>query len=186
MFSTTTEATDHLRIVAREGKDPGTVAQIFVRSMAIQGVNVNLLQHRSWFTRPHDAPEPAWPTYAHSARSALIGLGVPAGRITAVPAYGRPRSRSWGNAQAFGVQARTDGITAFDVATVGVHARRSHKLFQAAAGSAVQVGVIALTDPYCTKDNWWKSIRGWYTMLKEVLGAPEADVVELKQWGKTL
>lgn len=183
-YSARTGPVEHLQLQVHGGINPGNIPQLFVRSLTIGGMNVNMIQRRSWFTRPDDAWEPAWPTYAQSARSELIGLGVPPDIITAVPAYGQPRSRSWGNAHAFGIQARNDGITAFDVATLGVHARRSRKLFQTAVGKDVRVGVIALTDPFCTRDNWWKSTRGWVTMLKEVLGASEADVVELKRWGQ--
>ncbi|MBZ0206547.1 MAG: hypothetical protein K8H89_09490 [Flavobacteriales bacterium] len=169
---------DRIRVVAWDiALAEGTPA-IFVRSLTIDGLNINFFQQRSWFTYPDDAAEPAWPTFAQSARSQLVDLGVPAERIIAVPAYGMPRSRSWGNAHAFGTQARQDGITAFDVATVGVHARRSRDLFRTACGPSVRVGVIALTDPFCTRDNWWRSYRGWLTMLKEVVGASEAQAVE--------
>lgn len=172
-------AADRLRIVAWPlALEPGTPA-LFVRAMAIDGRNINYFQRRSWFTFPDAVAEPAWPTYAQSARSLLIAAGVPAGIITAVPAYGKPRSRTWGNAHAFGNQARAEGITAFDVATVGVHARRSRDLFRTACGPSARVGVVALTDPHCTKDNWWRSYRGWLTILKEVVGAPEVQAVEL-------
>ncbi|MCC6839933.1 MAG: hypothetical protein IT230_07230 [Flavobacteriales bacterium] len=158
----------------------GDAPSIFVADAAVGGVNINLLQERSWFTRPEDVNAPAWPTYAQKARDGLIRLGVPSGTITAVPAYGLPRSRTWGNAHAFGIQARNDGLTAFDVATVGVHARRSRNLFQAACGPGVRVGVVALTDPYCTHANWWRSSRGWLTVLKEVFGTPEKQAVRIK------
>ncbi len=170
---------ERIRVVAWPiHADPGTPV-IYVAGCNVNGANINLLQQRSWFTRPDSPAAPAWPTYAQSARDALIRAGVPSGMVTAVPAYGTPRSRTWGNANAFGIQARQDGIPAFDVATVGVHARRSRNLFQAACGPEVHVGVVALTDPFCTKANWWRSYRGWYTMLKEVVGAPELKAVEL-------
>jgi len=169
-----------LRFMARENPSWHGPA-IFIRALSLNGTNVNYLQRASWFIRPGQAPQPAWPTYAQSARSELIGMGIPESIITAVPAYGEPRSRSWGNAHAFSIQAAKDGITAFDVATVGVHARRSRSLFQRACGPSANVGVIALNDPYCTRENWWKSVRGWFTLLKEVAGAPEADAVSLKR-----
>ncbi|MBS1569302.1 MAG: hypothetical protein JST45_07640 [Bacteroidetes bacterium] len=174
-------STDHLRIVAWPLPLPPGTPAIYVGAMEADGMNVNMLQRRSWIMRPGEASEPAWPTYAQSSRAALIRMGVPASIITAVPAYGMPRSRTWGNAHAFGAQARQDGITAFDVATVGVHARRSRNLFQAACGPQVKVGVVALADPYCTRANWWRSYRGWYTMMKEVVGAPELKAVKMKQ-----
>ncbi len=171
--------TDHIRVVAWALPMAPDAPELYVSGLTTNGSNINLYQRRSWFTFPDAMAKPAWPTYAQSARSALIRSGIAPELITAVPAYGKPRSRSWGNAHAFGIKLRGEGITAFDVATVGVHARRSRNLFQAAAGPSVRVGVIALTDPHCTKANWWKSYRGWYTMLKEVVGAPEAQAVEL-------
>jgi hypothetical protein len=68
------------------------------------------------------------------------------------------------------------------VATTGVHARRSRNLFQLACGPGVKVGVVALADPWCTRGNWWKSYRGWATVLKEVIGVPEAQAVEISKW----
>lgn len=172
-------AVDRIRFVAWPmALEAGTPA-LFLRSMTIDGRNINYFQRRSWFTFPEALAEPAWPTFAQSARSQLIAAGVPAGIITAVPAYGKPRSRTWGNAHAFGIRAREEGITAFDVATVGVHARRSRDLFRKACGPSAQVGVIALTDPHCTRTNWWRSYRGWITVLKEIVGAPVVQAVEL-------
>lgn len=184
LFKAAMPRTEHLQLLVYGGV-AGPAPGVFVRSLTLDGMNLNYLQSRSWFIHRDDASEPAWPTYAQSARQELIGLGVPADRIVAVPAYGKPGSRSWGNAHAFGIRARTDGITAFDIATVGVHARRSRNLFQLAVGNDVQVGVVALNDPWCGRDNWWKSYRGWYTLLKEVVGASEPDVVEIKRWGAT-
>ena len=168
-----------LLVKANNTPAPAGTPEIFIRSFSIGGVNVHRLQQEIHFIRPDGTKAPGWPTYAESARSSLIKKGVPAYRITDVPAYGYPTSRSWGNAHAFAIQARTDGITAFDIATVGVHARRSRNLFQLACGPDVRVGVIALPDPHCTKANWWKTLRGRYTMLKEVIGAPEAKAVEI-------
>lgn len=173
------EATTRVRIEAWPIDVAAGTSEIFVGHLSIHGMNINFLQRSSFFTFPDAPSRPAWPTYAQSARNQLIGSGLPADRITAVPAYGKPRSRSWGNAYAFAEQVRIDGITAFDVATVGVHARRSRDLFQTACGPSVAVGVFSLTDPFCTKANWWRSFRGWYTVLKEVLGAPEVQAVEI-------
>lgn len=171
-----------LRVVAWAMRmEPGE-PEIFLSQITIGGVNLNLLQQDSRFIGPDGSSALAWPTYAHSARAALVRLGIPASSITAVPALGEPRSRSWGNAHAFGIQARKDGLTAVDVATTGVHARRSRNLFQLACGPGVKVGVVALADPWCTRGNWWKSYRGWATVLKEVIGVPEAQAVEISKW----
>ncbi len=177
--ATLPDATARIRVEAWTAQMAAGTPEIYVATLFIHAMNINLLQRSSHFTYPDAPSRPAWPTYAQSARDEMIKFGIPADRIIAVPAYGKPRSRSWGNAHAFAEQARKDGITAFDVATVGVHARRSRDLFKTACGPAVEVGVISLTDPFCTKANWWRSFRGWYTLMKEVLGAPEAQAVEI-------
>ncbi|MFT3886091.1 MAG: DinB family protein [Flavobacteriales bacterium] len=141
---------------------------IFVQFMRMAGTNVNHLQRSSVFLRPGGGGDPAWPTYAHRARALLIGSGVPEDRVVAVPSWGHPDSRSWANANAFAVLAEHDHIHACDVATSGVHARRSRALFQKACGPDVNVGVIAIEDPACTADNWWRSLVGWVRMLKEI------------------
>lgn len=168
-----------LRVVAWNVPMHAGVPELFIRMLAVEGVNVNRTLVQSRFVRTDGRTEPAWPTYAHAARATLIADGVPADRITAVPAFGDPKSRSWANAHAFAQQAHADGLRAFDIATAGVHARRSRDLFRTACGPNVRVGVIALNDPYCTRSNWWKSFRGWYTVLKELLGATEVQAVEI-------
>lgn len=177
--ATLPEETKHLHVEAWSVPMEVGTPEIYVAGLLVHGMNVNFLQRDSRFTYPNGTSRPAWPTYAQSARDELIRAGIPGDRITAVPAYGKPRSRSWGNAYAFAEQARMAGITAFDVATVGVHARRSRDLFQAACGPDMVVGVISLRDPFSTKKNWWRSFRGWYTMLKELIGAPEAQALEI-------
>lgn len=176
---TSGRALRRLRITAWSIPLEAGTPEIFIRMLEVGGVNAHLLQSSTRFIHPDGSSSPAWPTYAQYARAQMVEFGVPAGNITAVPAFGSPKSRSWANAHAFGQQARTDGITACDVATVGVHARRSQALFQTACGPGINVGVIALHDPFCTRANWWRSFRGWYTMMKEVLGTSEVQAVEI-------
>jgi len=152
---------------------------IFIQFLRVAGTNVDHLQQSTVFLRPDGGGDLAWPTYAHRARALLIGYGVPEERVIAVPSWGRPDSRSWANANAFAFLARDEGIHACDVATSGVHARRSRALFQEACGPGIKVGVVAIEDPECTATNWWKSSIGWIRMLKEIIGSPEAQAVEL-------
>ncbi|HEY0976897.1 MAG TPA: hypothetical protein VGE21_05460 [Flavobacteriales bacterium] len=177
-------ATTEIRILSWNSKpNTGPGPNVFISSARIDRTNLHRLQREVMFIRPNGyrviSLIPAWPTYAHSAKAKLEELGVPAQRITAVPSYGRPDSRTWANASHFAVQAKADGLKAFDIATVGVHARRSRSLFQEACGADIRAGVISIPDPYCTADNWWRSVRGWGTMLKEIIGAPEVQAVEL-------
>lgn len=152
---------------------------VFIQFMRVAGTNVNHVQRTTVFLRPGGGGDAGWPTYAHRARAMLIEFGVPAERIQAVPSWGHPDSRSWANANAFAEHAHAAGIHACDVATSGVHARRSRALFRQACGPSVNVGVISIEDPQCTAGNWWRSVVGWVRMLKEVVGSPEAQAVEL-------
>ncbi len=171
---------EHLRLVATNSNevDPRT-DEFFVKLLSIAGEDAHLIQRRTAFVHPDGSMEYAWPTFAHRAKALLIELGVPVQRITAVPSWGIPDSRSWANASAFGSRARADGVNAFDVATLGVHARRSRALFQQACGPEVNVGVISIPDPYCAPGRWWKHSIGWLRMLKEIGGVPEARAVDI-------
>lgn len=172
---------EQLRAEAQPMTNAGEDAVIFIGSLTIEGVNAHHLQDSIWLEEPDGARNIGWPTYAHSAKKELTDRGVSGSIITIVPAYGRPRSRSWGNAHAFSLLVEKQGITGFDIATAGVHARRSRELFRTACGPSVDIGVVALEDPYCTESNWWKSYRGWFTILKEVFGASEAEAVTITQ-----
>ena len=131
------------------------------------------------FISPDGTVDDAWPTYAHKAAHDLIELGLPAERVNAVPSWGRPDSRSWANANYFAVFAREHGIRAFDVASLGVHARRSRDLYRRACGEGYRVGVISIRDPQCPPKTWWRKPSGWVFMLKEIFGSSEAMAVDL-------
>ena len=154
---------------------------IFVKRVVLDGKDVHRLSDSLFIADRNGRLQDSWPTYAHEARARLIALGIPAEQVTAVPSWGRPDSRSWANANYFHVQAQKDGIKAFDIVTLGVHARRSLQLFQSACGDQVKVGVIALPDPLCPRRGWWRTTVGWYRMLKEIVGSPEAFAAELSR-----
>lgn len=151
---------------------------VFIHALRLDGKNAHDLQAPLTIFNPDSVLLPGTPTYAESAAAFLALHGVPADRITAVPAGGDPVSRSWANAATLGHHLGGMGITALDVVTLGVHARRSRALYREALGEKVAVGVISLPDPGCPADGWWKSEKGWYTLLKEIAGSQEAVVVD--------
>lgn len=172
--------TDSIVLVATNSRNiPAEEHDIFIKYLRINGRDAHLEQDSTWFVHADGTRTEAWPTYAHQARATLIADGLPPGVVFAVPAWGEPDSRSWANASYFNVRARADGIKGFDVVTLGVHARRSRQLFQRACGQDVRVGVISIPDPQCPRRGWWLSGIGWFRMLKEVAGSPEAYAVEL-------
>lgn len=171
---------DSIVLMATNSRNmPPTEHDIFIKYMRINGRDAHRGQDSTWFVHADGGRSEAWPTYAHQARATLIAYGLPPSTVIAVPAWGEPDSRSWANASYFNVRARADGIKAFDVVTLGVHARRSRQLFQRACGDDVRVGVISIPDPQCPRRGWWLSSVGWFRMLKEVAGSPEAYAVEL-------
>lgn len=171
-------AISHLRIVSmnRQAMDSHE-NNLFIQWARIGGEDLH--QAGSTTILPASGqPYPGWPSYANKCAADLRDLGVRV-PVVAVPAPGRPDSRSWANASWFGVRAKTDKLVACDVITVGVHARRTRALYQRACGPDVRVGVIALTDPRCASDDWWRHRDGWVLMLKEIGGSTEPLAVDL-------
>ena len=156
----------------------GRQANIFILHFRVDGANVHALKADIRFLRRDGHQEPAWPTYAERARGLFVEFGMPHERITAVPASGRPGRRTWSNATGFAARASADHVEAFDIATVGVHARRSRAMYRKACDPAVSVGVISIPDPYCLPGNWWRSWRGFATLLKEIIGMSGGQGVE--------
>ncbi|QQR86379.1 MAG: hypothetical protein IPJ76_17610 [Flavobacteriales bacterium] len=151
---------------------------VFIHSLRLDGKNAHELQAWISVLNPDSSLLPGTPSYADHAAAILALHGVPSDRITAVPAGGDPVSRSWANAATLGHHLGGQGIMALDVVTLGVHARRSRALYREALGEGVAVGVVSLPDPDCPADGWWKSQKGWYTLLKEIAGSQEAAVVD--------
>ena len=60
-------------------------------------------------------------------------------------------------------------VTAINVATPGVHARRSQVLYAKALGSRVKVGVVALRDKKYDPAHWWRSSEGMREVPFEAL-----------------
>ena len=170
---------DRIRIIAISSVATDFSTDIvFIKSLITAGENAHLLQDTTLFVRRDGSLHPAWPTYAHQCKADLERLGVRS-EVIAVPSWGKPDSRSWANASYFGVRAGQDKLDAFDVITVGVHARRSRELFRRACGADVRVGVISLEDPECPSSGWWRKRNGWVQMLKEIGGNAEPIAVDL-------
>jgi hypothetical protein len=158
---------------------PGAAPSVFTLRAAIDGRDLHALQDSTVFLHADGSSAPAWPTYAHLAAAYLTRLGMPAGRITVVPAWGEPDSRTWANAATFGAFARQQGYTSVDLLALGVHARRSRALMRRGCGDGITVGVIALEDPRCPSHGWWRHWKGWFYVLKEVVGSSEPYAVDI-------
>ncbi|MBP6311020.1 MAG: hypothetical protein KA408_02035 [Flavobacteriales bacterium] len=115
---------------------------------------------------------PGWPTHADAGRAALIRSGIPADKITAVPTLHHTGGRTFATGRTFVEYAKQNGIEAFDIATLGVHARRTWKGYVTAKGTSDGVGIISLYDPWCKRWTWWLNPYGWFQIGKEVVALP--------------
>lgn len=115
-------------------------------------------------------------TYAESARSAMIQLGIDKSFVTAVSAPQANRRRMWTYVQAFRSWLNRSGheIRAINVFTVGVHGRKSLLLFNKALGPTVQVGVISVRRQGYDPSYWWLSPIGIWLTARYAIGYLDA------------
>jgi len=120
----------------------------------------------------HGAPLAEYKSYASLGAATLITMGAPSNRVQAVPAPAVRRDRTYTAAVAFRVWLEEHGETpdAFNLATVGAHARRSRLLFHMAFGREVQLGVMALPDPSYDARRWWRYSTGVRNVVSELAG----------------
>ncbi len=151
---------------------------LFVGSLLLNGVNGHLLGADVSIHRASGNTEPAQPTFAEQAYFLLRENGIVGNRMTAVPTRSVDQSRTLSTARDFVGYANAHGITAFDVATLGVHARRTRNMYRKARGERDGVGIIALNDPWCQRWTWWMNYYGWYQMMKELVAWPAPWLID--------
>ena len=173
---------DHLRVVSfNTSVPPAELDNIFVNYLRISWVNVHEISRSVEFVHADSTRAQAWPTYAHASAAYLERLGISAERIIIAPAKDPTVSRTLANAQGFALRAKENGLGKVDVLSLGVHARRSRKMYRKACGDAMEVGVIALRDPEAPPGEWWKSLRGWFKVAKELAGVPVSSLFEAEE-----
>lgn len=143
-----------------------------------------------------DFDDPArWPSYAERAASYLRAT-TPAGtRIVAVPAPASAQDRTFLSAVMLREWAKRNGavLEAIDLVSAGVHARRSRRMFQAALGPEVAVGVLATAPVEYDARRWWTGSTGTKTVLGEAIALawtvccfhPPAPGSHAERWGAT-
>ena len=111
-------------------------------------------------------------TYASVALGRLLHAGVPAEKLRMVPCWISQRDRTYAAALALRDWCATNhvALTAFDVVTMDVHARRSRLLSEEVFGAHAKVGVIPLVNEEYDPDHWWRYSEG----VKEVLSESAA------------
>lgn len=108
-------------------------------------------------------------TYAEIAAATLIQMGLSKSTVEAIPAPNVLRDRT--NASAKALKALLVQRAAINpninLVSIGVHARRSHLLFQNVFGDFAEVGIVAIENQEYDPNRWWISSNGVRTIINE-------------------
>jgi hypothetical protein len=160
-----------LRITATVQHAPGEgIPVLFIGTFQLNGANPHALRHRVRILRANGNIEDGRPTFAEEGAALMRDMGIPSEAITAVPTYSTA-DRTRLAAEHFGRYALENNLPGYDVATLGVHARRTWKQY-ARASAPIPVGVVSLEDPWCRRWTWWLNPYGWFQVLKELIALP--------------
>ncbi len=110
-------------------------------------------------------------TAASVGAGRLKQAGVPAEKVQMVPSRISARDRTYGSAVALRrwFEENKMPLTAVNVVTVDVHARRTQLLFQMALGPKVKVGIIAVPNADYDAVKWWRYSEGVRAVLGECI-----------------
>ncbi|MEO6245603.1 MAG: ElyC/SanA/YdcF family protein [Opitutaceae bacterium] len=108
-------------------------------------------------------------TAASIGAGRLKQAGVPAEKVQMVPSRVSARDRTYGSAVALREWCEQNQVplTAVNVLTVDVHARRSRLLFQMALGPKVKVGIISVPNVDYDAARWWRYSEGVRAVIGE-------------------
>jgi len=108
-------------------------------------------------------------TSASVGADLLRKAGVPDQSLQMVPSRVMDRDRTYGSAVALRSWFRDHNlvVSAVNVVTEDVHARRTRLLFQKALGKDVQVGIIAVANVDYPANRWWRYSQGLKNVVSE-------------------
>ena len=111
-------------------------------------------------------------SYAEMAHRELIRSGIPKERIIVAPSKSTQTRRTYEAALAVSdaLQRRNIKPKAFNIFTLGSHARRSRLVFAKVEQSLTKVGVIAWTPTDIGSDPWWRSSERIKDLITETVG----------------
>lgn len=117
------------------------------------------------------APLSEYRTYAGIGAAVLLRLGLSTNQVRAVPAERVRQDRTYTSAVFLArfLEAEGERVDAFNVLSMGAHARRSRLLFQKAFGKQVKVGVISVPVEDFDPDRWYASSAGVRGVISELL-----------------
>lgn len=148
---------------------------VFIKYMLLNGKNVHTTTQTCGIVHTDGSYTPGTITHADHCAHLLQREGIPQERITVVRGSELSKSRTMANAEGFAIQAGADGLQAVNIISLGVHARRSRKMFRKACDPGMSIGIIALHDPEASSNNWFKHRMGWLRVMKELGGLPASS-----------
>lgn len=169
--------THALRIVVAGTAIPAQDPVIFLAGAWVNGRNLHGDGITVAIKRADGRTAMGTPSYAHLGAQALVRHGVPEIAITVLPTWRIERSKTFSAARDMDGWARAGRVGAYDVATLGVHARRTWKMHRIARRGA-PVGIVSLNDPWCRRWSWWGNYYGWFQVLKETVALPAPWLVD--------
>jgi hypothetical protein len=115
------------------------------------------------------APLAEYRSYAALGAAVARFFGAPSNQVYAVPAAAVRRDRTYAAAVSLRDWLKErDGLPpAFNVVSLGPHARRSRLLFEEAFGDACEVGVISVADANYDAKRWWAYSQGVRNVMGE-------------------
>ena len=110
-------------------------------------------------------------TAASLGAERLTRAGLKRDQVQMVPSQISARDRTYSSAIALRdwLVQNAVTVTAINIVTEDVHARRTRLLFQKAFGDGVKVGVIAVPSPDYDPAQWWRSSEGVRGVLGETI-----------------
>lgn len=114
---------------------------------------------------------PAGSNSADLAASYLRKHGLEGVDVTAVPSFTSAQDRTFLSAVRLREWATKQGlaVTALDVFSGGVHARRSHMLYRMAFGPNIDVGILSARPTQYDEERWWQTSVGVKSVLGEAI-----------------
>lgn len=160
-----------LRITAT-AKDapPNGEPVLFISGSWIAGTDLHNYRPEIRIGHADGSSSEGTPTHAHQGALHLQQSGIPEELITAVPSWS-DKDRTHSGARSMAQYARLHAMGGYNVATLGVHARRTWIQYQAAYPEG-SIGVVALEDPWCRRWTWWLNPYGWFQVMKELIALP--------------
>ncbi len=114
----------------------------------------------------------AYDNTARLAASSLIKLGFDSTKLAVVGTKEIRNDRTYNSALELKewLKKNRPQVKALNLMTMSVHGARSRKMFQAALGDSIKVGIISVENFYYNAHNWWRSSKGFRETMNEAFG----------------